>query len=215
MRIANAVSDIGSVYTLSGAAVGIYAIGKITHNEHVRETGMVALEALADAGIVSESLKLATDRFRPGEGAASGIFWPDGRPASGGETELYTTNASFPSGHTTAIWAVTHVLVDETPGHQLAARRAIHGGHRSERKSRVVGRDHFPLGCSSGWCAGISGGRVRLPAAVAILWPALEVRLGLAGFRPSHTHLRHGLVRDSFEEYSREARRMAIREKPT
>jgi membrane-associated phospholipid phosphatase len=139
----NYFSDIASGYTLGGAVAGMYVIGKITHNENVRETSMVALEALLDAEIVTESLKFTTNRIRPGEGPASGNFWADGRPPGGGETEIYTTNGSFPSGHTTAAFAMAHVLVDETPGH-----RWLHIGlwtlATGVGAARVIGRDHFP-----------------------------------------------------------------------
>jgi membrane-associated phospholipid phosphatase len=143
VRVANDFSDFGSAYTIGGAAVGIYVIGHFTHNEHVRETGMVALEALADAGILSEGLKLTTNRFRPDHASGSGFFWPDGTSKTGGETELYTINGSFPSGHTLATWAMVHVLVDETPGH-----RWLHVGLYALGTgigfARVVGRDHYP-----------------------------------------------------------------------
>ncbi len=144
VRFSNDFSDLGAGYTLAGAAGVFYLVGRLTHNERDRETGMVALEALADAGIVMESLKLVTDRYRPTGGAAAGKFWPDGTTANPlVEKELYTTNSSFPSGHATATWAVMHVLVDETPGH-----RWVHLGMYAIATgvsiARVTGRDHFP-----------------------------------------------------------------------
>ena len=144
VRFSNDFSNIGSGVTLAGGAGAFYVVGRLTHNERARETGMVALEALADAGIVMESLKLVTDRFRPTGGAAAGKFWPDGTTANPlVEKELYTTSSSFPSGHATATWAVMHVLVDETPGH-----RWLHLGMYAIATgvsiARVTGRDHFP-----------------------------------------------------------------------
>jgi membrane-associated phospholipid phosphatase len=143
VRIANDFSKVGSGYTVAGAAVGIYVISHFTHNERAHDTGVVALEALADAGIVSEVLKWGTNRFRPDNGPASGMFWPDGRPSPGHKTELYTFNGSFPSGHMTISWAIIHVLVDETPGN-----RWLHVGLYALGTgigfARVVGRDHFP-----------------------------------------------------------------------
>jgi membrane-associated phospholipid phosphatase len=143
VRAANAFSNFGSAYTIGGAAVGIYMIGHFTHNEHVRETGMVALEALADAGILSEGLKLTTNRFRPDHASGSGFFWPDGISKTGGETELYTINGSFPSGHTLATWAMVHVLVDETPGHRWL-HVSLYALGTGIGFARVVGRDHYP-----------------------------------------------------------------------
>lgn len=160
VRVSNDYGNVGSGYALIGAGGAIYAIGKITHNERARETGVVALEALGDAGIVAESLKLATNRFRPGDGAAAGKFWPDGTSGPAGETELYSLNSSFPSGHATATWAVMHVLVDETPGH-----RWLHVGlyalAAGVSVARVTGRDHFPTDVIAGSAIGyLIGGYV-------------------------------------------------------
>ena len=33
-------------------------------------------------------------------------------------SDIYTTGGSFPSGHATVIWAFSHVVADETPGHR-------------------------------------------------------------------------------------------------
>ena len=159
VRISNDFSDIGSGYALAGAAGAIYALGKITHNERARETGVVALEALADAGIVSEGIKLATNRFRPNAPRVAGIFWPDD-PTKPGDVELYSLNSSFPSGHATATWAVMHVLVDETPGH-----RWLHVGlyalAAGVSVARVTGRDHFPSDVVAGSAIGyLVGGYV-------------------------------------------------------
>jgi membrane-associated phospholipid phosphatase len=136
IRISNDFTRAGSGYVLAGAAGATYTIGKLTHNERVRETGVLALEALADAGIVSEVLKLATNRQRPFVPPGTGRFWPD-------DTDIYTVNGSFPSGHATATWAFAHLVADETPGHPwlhvglYALATAVSAG-------RVTGQDHFP-----------------------------------------------------------------------
>ena len=109
IRISNDLSNAGA-YGAIGVAGATYLIGKITHNETARETGVLSLEAIADASLVTEVLKLATNRERPYVGTGQGRFWPDG-------TNVYTTNGSFPSEHATVVWAFSHVVVDETPGH--------------------------------------------------------------------------------------------------
>ena len=65
VRVSNDFTYLGSAYTLVPAAGLTYLIGKLDHKEGPRETGMLALESLADAGIVVEALKLATNRQRP------------------------------------------------------------------------------------------------------------------------------------------------------
>lgn len=139
LRLSNAYTHIGSPYVLVGGSAAIYAIGKFTHNERARETGVLALEALGDSLFVDEVLKVATNRERPDSASGLGRFWPDG-PA---DKEIFTLNGSFPSGHATASWAFAHVLVDETPHH-----RWLHAGiyvlAAGVSVGRVTGRYHFP-----------------------------------------------------------------------
>ena len=137
------VSQFGTGYALGGAAAAIWAVGKISHNERVRETGMVSLEALADAGIVANVLKLGLDRFRPDSGSISGKFWPDNPAKPGLDSDEYTTGGSFPSGHTMATWAVMHVLVEETPGHRWW-HIGFYGIATAVSIARVTGERHFP-----------------------------------------------------------------------
>lgn len=110
IRISADLSNAGA-YGAIGIAGGTYIIGKLIRNETARETGVLSLEAIADSSLVTEVLKLVTNRERPYVGTGQGRFWPDG-------TDTYTTNGSFPSEHATVIWAFSHVVVDETPGHR-------------------------------------------------------------------------------------------------
>jgi membrane-associated phospholipid phosphatase len=149
IRISNDLSDLGT-YGAVGAAGATYLFGRITHSETARETGVLSLEAIADASVVTEVLKLATNRERPYTGTGQGRFWPHG-------TLIYTTNGSFPSEHATVIWAFSRVIVDETPGHRwlhlglytLAAGVSV---------ARVTSRNHFPsdavVGSAIGYLVG-------------------------------------------------------------
>lgn len=83
IRLSNDFTHLGSSYVLVGAAAGTYLFGKLEHKEGVRETGMLALEGLADAGLVVEALKLATNRQRPYVPPGTGKFWPD-------DTDIYS-----------------------------------------------------------------------------------------------------------------------------
>ncbi len=139
VRFSNDYTHIGSPYVLVGGSAAIYALGKFTHNERVRETGVLEVEALADALFADEVLKVAVNRERPNSGTGQGRFWPDGS----GDKEIFTLNGSFPSGHAIATWAFAHVLIDETPRHRwLHARIYILAAGVSV--GRVTGRYHFP-----------------------------------------------------------------------
>jgi hypothetical protein len=91
----NTISAFGSPYATFGGAAGLYFLGLGTHNEHLAETGRLGAEAVADASIVVEALKLATNRERPNEGNGQGGFWPH-------STRSYELDGSFPSGHAAA-----------------------------------------------------------------------------------------------------------------
>lgn len=149
IRISNDLSNAGA-YGAIGAAGATYLIGKITHSETARETGVLSLEAIADASVVTEVLKLATNRERPDVGTGQGHFWPDG-------THLYKTNGSFPSEHATVVWAFSHVVVDETPGHPWL-HLALYAAATGVSVARVTSRNHFPsdvvVGSALGYLVG-------------------------------------------------------------
>jgi hypothetical protein len=149
IRISNDLSNVGA-YGAIGAAGATYIIGKVTHNETARETGVLSLEAIADSGLVTEVLKLATNRQRPYMGTGQGHFWPDG-------SNIYTTNGSFPSEHATIVWAFSHVVVDETPGHRWL-HLGLYAVAAGVSAARVTSRNHFPsdviVGSAIGYLVG-------------------------------------------------------------
>ena len=149
IRISNDVSNAGT-YGAIGAAGATYIFGKITRNETARETGVLSLEAIADASVVTEVLKLATNRQRPSYGTGNGPFWPDG-------TAVYTTDGSFPSEHATVSWAFAHVVADETPG-RLWLHLGLYAAATAVSVTRVTSRNHFPsdvvVGSAIGYLVG-------------------------------------------------------------
>jgi membrane-associated phospholipid phosphatase len=149
IRISNDLSNVG-VYGAIGAAGATYVIGKVTHNETARETGVLSLEAIVDSSLVTEVLKLATNRERPYTGTGQGYFWPDG-------SNIYTANGSFPSEHATIIWAFSHVVVDETPGHRWL-HLGLYAVAAGVSAARVTSKNHFPsdvvVGSAIGYLAG-------------------------------------------------------------
>ncbi len=102
----NRISDIGSAYSLIPISAAFYLIGTGTHHEKFRETGLLSFEALIDASLVVEALKIVTDRSRPYQDDANGRFEdnPSGRWSSG-----------FPSGHAISSWALASIVAHEYP----------------------------------------------------------------------------------------------------
>lgn len=148
VRVSNDFTNLGSGYFLIPAAGLTYAIGKLEHKEGAREAGVLALESLADASLVVEALKLATDRQRPYVPPGTGKFWPD---------DVYTLNSSFPSGHSAATWAVARVMVEETPGHPWL-HVLFYGLATGVAIGRVTGENHFPSDALVGSVIGYSVG---------------------------------------------------------
>lgn len=149
VRISNDFTNLGSEYFVFPAAATIYTIGKITHNEKARETGVLTIEALIDAEAVTEALKLATNRERPNAGNR-GRFWAD-------DSDIYTLNGSFPSGHATISFAFARVISAETPGN-LWLHVGLYALAGAVGVGRVTGRNHFPsdvlVGSTIGYLVG-------------------------------------------------------------
>ncbi len=127
---------------MGGAVGGLYLWGKATHDAHKQETGILSGEAVANALLVTELLKYATGRERPGVDASRGKFW------QGGD--------SFPSGHAAMSWAAASVIAHEYPG--LFTKILAYGAASAISISRVQGKRHFPadafVGSGIGWLAG-------------------------------------------------------------
>jgi membrane-associated phospholipid phosphatase len=149
VRLGNDLSNAGA-YGVIGVAGATYLVGKLTHNETARETGVLSLEAIADSSLVTEVLKLATNRERPYVGTGQGRFWPDG-------TNRFTVDGSFPSEHATIVWAFSHVVADETPGHPWL-HLGLYAVAAGVSAARVTSRNHFPsdvvVGSAIGYLVG-------------------------------------------------------------
>jgi hypothetical protein len=130
----SAFSDFGLYGSIAGAA-GMYFLGSAKHNDHLAETGRLGEEAIVNALLVVEGLKLATNRERPNEGNGQGGFWPHG-------TRSYETDGSFPSGHAAATFAFARVLASEYPSKRVQLAAYLFAAAVSA--SRVTAREHFP-----------------------------------------------------------------------
>ena len=127
---------------MAGAVGGTYLWGRITNDEHKRESGVLSGEAAVNALLVTEALKYATGRERPGIDASRGKFW------QGGD--------SFPSGHSAMAWAAASVFAHEYPG--PLTKFLAYGAASAISFSRVGGKKHFPadalVGSGIGWVSG-------------------------------------------------------------
>ena len=138
------VSHFGQAYSTGGIAAAFYLAGRITHNQRARETGVLAAEALIDTGIVTEVLKVSTQRQRPNVDEHFGEFFDGG--------------SSFPSGHSSSIWSVATVIAYEYKNNPWI-KYGAYAGAVAVSMSRYSGRNHFLSDIVAGSAIGFFIGR--------------------------------------------------------
>ncbi len=91
----------GKPYTAMGLTAGFYLAGLITHDDWLRETGLVLATSLFSAGMIERTLKPVVGRARPhtGEGNYAVDFFS-------GEAGFH----SFPSGHASMAFTISMVM---------------------------------------------------------------------------------------------------------
>ena len=133
--------------TYIGIPVALWAGGQLTHNDHVRETGLLGGVAMVDAFVVDEFVKVVSFRERPLQDNGKGDFYIGN---SGG------LNSSFVSGHSMITWASAAAMAGEY--HNPWVQTALYTGATSVSLCRVLGQQHFPtdvlLGGAGGWLIG-------------------------------------------------------------
>jgi hypothetical protein len=143
VSISHDVSQLGAGYTVLPITAGLYIGGAIAHNEKARETGVLGGEAILDTFIVTEVLKVATQRERPLDGNGNGRFFQGG--------------SSFPSGHSAVSWALASVVAHEYNSNVFYPI-AAYGLASLVSFSRLSGENHFPsdivAGAAIGWFTG-------------------------------------------------------------
>ena len=132
------ISNYGA-YSLLAAGGGSFLLGHMTNNDHLRETGLLAGEAVINSTAVAYALKTVTQRQRPLDGNGNGSFFQGG--------------SSFPSEHSAIAWSVAGVVAHEYPG--PLTKLAAYGLASAVTLTRVTGKEHFPsdvvIGSALGW----------------------------------------------------------------
>jgi membrane-associated phospholipid phosphatase len=93
-------SDVGvaSAMGMTGAA---YVWGRIAHDERMRETGVLATEAMINALGVDYAMKYTFGRLRPYQSNYQNVFFQGG--------------TSFPASHAAVTWAFASIVASEYP----------------------------------------------------------------------------------------------------
>jgi membrane-associated phospholipid phosphatase len=134
-------SDV-ALYSIGATAASTYLFGHLRHSERLRETGILAGEALANAAIVRNVLGYSLGRQRP-DHDLSGDFFAGGH--------------SFPSGHASYSWAVATVIANEYPG--WLTKTAMYGLATGASLGRVGANKHFVSDVLVGSAIGYGIGR--------------------------------------------------------
>jgi membrane-associated phospholipid phosphatase len=120
------VSKVG-VYTPYAVPGAFLALGKMTGNDRLADTGKKGFQAALYSTIVMQSLKFITNRTRPYKGG-DGHFWNGGN--------------SFPSGHSMQAWALAKVVADEYSDKPLV-KFGMYGFATAVSVSRITAQRHY------------------------------------------------------------------------
>jgi len=135
------ISDYGA-YSMIGLGGASFLFGEATHNDHLRETGLLSGEAAINATGVAYLFKEVTQRQRPLQDSGNGDFFKGG--------------ASFPSEHSAIAWSIASVWAHEYPG--WLSQTAAYGLASAVTITRVTAKQHFPadviVGSALGWYFG-------------------------------------------------------------
>jgi membrane-associated phospholipid phosphatase len=115
------ISRLGTTPMIAGASGTMWALGKVTHDDRLAETGRLATTAAIQTQLVISGLKALSQRERP-NGA---------------------NRQSFPSGHTATSFAMASVIAHQYKDKPLIAIGA-YGFATAVGLSRVGGLNHFP-----------------------------------------------------------------------
>ena len=141
LKYSTDLSNYG-LYSMAGLAGGLYLWGHITHDDHKRETGILAGEAAADSYMATTALEYALGRQRPLTNNYQGNFFQGG--------------TSMPSDHATIAWSIASVVAHEYPGPLTSA--LAYGLASAVSLSRISAKQHFPsdvlIGSAIGWFVG-------------------------------------------------------------
>lgn len=128
VNFGTSASRAGEWYSVFPAAAGFLTAGMALQNKKLEETGALSLQALIDADIVTNVVKVVARRERPAGGDHGGHFEKGG--------------SSFPSGHSTQAWTLAAVVASEYGNHRWVPY-VSYGYAALISTSRLLAQEHF------------------------------------------------------------------------
>jgi len=144
VRTSENVSYAGSLYGSAAIAATFYLVGRQKNDYRARETGILIAEASANSFLVTLAVKGISQRVRPA----------DGRDRS----EFFDGGTSFPSGHSSQIWAVATVIANEYHDRRLV-QVAAYGVASAVSLARFTSGKHYLSDVLVGSALGFGIGR--------------------------------------------------------
>jgi membrane-associated phospholipid phosphatase len=132
--VLSAGNPTGALMTQLGAALGTFAVGKMTHSARILTLGSHLIRAQVSSQIVVQTLKFSAERSRPDA----------------------TNHLSFPSGHTASAFATATVLQRDF-GWKLGIPAYAVGAYVAA--SRMRSNKHYLSDVLVGAAIGVSAGR--------------------------------------------------------
>jgi hypothetical protein len=127
---------------LGGIGGGIYVWGQLTHDDHKKETGLIAGDAALQSFVIARSLNAALGRENPLQNNYQGEFFQGG--------------PSFPSQNAAVAWSLASVISHEYPG--SATKLLVYGLAAAVTSASISSKQHFPsdvlIGSTIGWFVG-------------------------------------------------------------
>ena len=127
------VSEIGAPYTLAGIAAATYLISRATGNKKARETGFLGALAIGHSQLLTQGLKLISQRERP----------LDYRENGHGGLGFWRGGDSFPSGHASSSFALATVFAYEYGREHRWVKYTSYGLASVVAASRLSGQKHW------------------------------------------------------------------------
>lgn len=169
--VARAGDLIGNGYLDYGLAAGTFLTGEVIGSPVTARVGLRTLESLALASGITGAFKVGLGRERPGPTPDSDNFR---------FFELDRDFRSFPSGHTSQLFAIAGTLSRELGDRAGWVPYLVYPLATFVGVSRVVGREHWPTDVISGAAVGVLSSRLvgRLHAGGDALLGRVRPRVG-------------------------------------
>jgi membrane-associated phospholipid phosphatase len=133
--------SIGTNAAILAAPVALFGVGLIRKDSKMTKTALLAAEAVADVGIITEALKPAISRWRPSSLPPNANF---ADTFAEGGNRFSSAHNSFPSGHAITAFAVATVISRRYGRAHRWVPILAYGGAAAIGFSRLTLSAHYP-----------------------------------------------------------------------